>query len=449
MRARRSLGLWPGLLLGAWLASGSAGAATLALAGGTIIDGTGGAPIRNGVVLIDGERITAVGPATQLRIPPGAELISTEGMTVLPGLWDLQVHLMRLGHGDRTRWNATYGPLAERVVMPIAARQLLEAGVTSARDVGAPLEAALNLRHRTRNGLVRGPTLYVSGPQLRKQVAPEAGDWQWVVEGALDARARVARLAEAGVDYLLLADLDLWTAEELSAAVGEARTRGLPVHAWAERPADVIRGVTLGIDGFLGTGMAGLPALPEEVILSLHQRLLDPQARPLSWSPGISGLLNFESLRANPEPLDDGAATAALPPLVRADVLGSLADPGRVDWWEMPASQARGQCARLRQLDEAKLRLVLGSDAGVPGHLHSRATWQEIDFWVSDCGLPVLRAIQAATRDAAITMGAGHEAGALLPGLYADVIAVRGDLLRHPALLQAVDIVIRRGSRVR
>ena len=78
-----------------------------------------------------------------------------------------------------------------------------------------------------------------------------------------------------------------------------------------------------------------------------------------------------------------------------------------------------------------------------------RSTWQEIDFWVSGCGLPVLRAIQAATRDAAITMGASHEAGALVPGLYADVIAVRGDVLRHPALLQSVDIVIRRGSRVR
>ena len=442
-------GVMPGLLLAAWLVSGSAGAATLALAGGTVIDGTGNPPIRNGVVVIEGERITAVGPAGQVRIPPGAELIITEGMTVLPGLWDLQVHLMRLGHGDRARWNATYGPLAERVVMPIAARQLLEAGVTSARDVGAPLDAALNVRHRTQYGLIRGPTLYVAGPQLRKQVAPDAGEWQWAVQGADDARARVARLAEAGVDYLLLADLDLWSAEELGAAVGEARARGLPVHAWVERPADVVRGVTLGIDGFLGTGMAGLPALPEEVVLTLHQRLLNPMARPLSWSPGISGVVNFELLRDNPEPLDDGPSTAALPPLIKADILGSLADPGRVDWWEMPATQARGQCARLRQLDEAKLRLVLGSDAGVPGHLHSRATWQEIDYWVTDCGLSALRAIQAATRDAAVAMGAGHEAGTLVPGLYADVIAVRGDVLRHPALLQSVDVVIRRGSRVR
>jgi len=439
----------PGWLLAAWLAAGPASAATLVLEGGTVIDGSGGTPLRNGVIVIEGERITAVGPAGQVHVPAAAERISTEGMTVLPGLWDLQVHLMRLGHGDRTRWNTTYGPLAERVVMPLAARQLLEAGVTSARDVGAPLEAALNVRHRTRSGFIRGPALYVAGPELRKQVGPGAEDWQWIVAGVPDVRLKVGLLADAGVDYLLLADLDLWSAAELDAAIAEARARGLPVHAWAERPADVLRGLALEIDGFVGIGMAGLPSLPGEVVQMLNERRFDPQARPLSWSPGISALLNFESLRDNPEPLDDAAATAVLPPLVRADILASLADPGRSDWWEMPATQARGQCTRLRQLDEAKLRLVLGSDAGVPGHLHSRATWQEIDFWVRSCGLPVQRAIQAATRDAAAAMGAGHESGMLAPGLYADVIAVRGDVLRHPALLQSVDIVIRRGLRVR
>ena len=75
--------------------------------------------------------------------------------------------------------------------------------------------------------------------------------------------------------------------------------------------------------------------------------------------------------------------------------------------------------------------------------------WQEVDFWVRDCGMPVERAIQAATHDAAMAMGVGHESGTIAPGKYADVIAVRGDLLRHPDLLQSVDIVIKRGRRVR
>jgi len=75
-----------------------------ALVGGTLIDGFGGRPIRNSVILVDGERITAVGQAGQLAIPAGAEVISTEGMSVLPGLWDMHVHLMINGHADYTHW---------------------------------------------------------------------------------------------------------------------------------------------------------------------------------------------------------------------------------------------------------------------------------------------------------------------------------------------------------
>ncbi len=435
-------------MLAAWCLAAAAQATALVLSGGTVIDGYGNPPIANGVVVIENDRILAVGGRGQVLIPDGAEVISTEGMTVLPGLWDLQVNLMRLGHGDTARWNETYGPLAEKVVMPIAARQLLQAGVTSARDTAAPLDAAINVRARIRDHLIDGPTLYVSGPLLRKSVPPGTEDWQWAVSGAADAKAKVARLAEAGVDYLLLAEVDLWTAEELSAAVNEARARGLAVHAYADRPADVERGVLLQFDGFLGTNM-GVAAFPDSVVLALHQRLLDPAARPLSWSPAISAVLNFESLRRNAEPLDDPRATAELPPLVAADILGSLANLDRVTGLEMPAMRAQTACAKLAQLDEAKIRLLLGSDAGAPGHLHSRATWQEIDFWVHDCSVPVERAIQAATHDAAVAMGVGHETGALAPGKYADVIAVRGDLLRHPDLLQFVDIVIKRGRRVR
>lgn len=437
------------LLIAACTLATAADGAAIVLSGGMVIDGYGNPPIADGVIVIEDERIAAVGGRGQVLVPDGAEVISTEGMTVLPGLWDMQVNLMRLGHGDAARWNETYGPLAERVVMPIAARQLLQAGVTSARDTAAPLEAAINVRSRIRDHLINGPTLYVSGPVLRKIVAPGTEAWQWAVSDAKDARDKVTRLAAAGVDYLLLAEVDLWSAEELAAAMNEARAQRLPVHAYAERPAEVERGVALQFDGFLGTGVGAAAAIPDSVVLALHQRLQEPAARALYWSPAISALLNFESLRENAEPLDDPRATEAFPALVATDILGSLTNLDGVSWLEMPAARALMQCVKLRQLEEAKLRLLLGSDAGAPGHLHSRATWQEIDFWVRACGLPVERAIQAATHDAANAMGVGHETGTLAPGKYADIIAVRGDVRRNPGLLQSVDIVIRRGRRVR
>ncbi len=429
------------------IASIVAGAA-LVLAGGTVIDGYGDAPIPDGIIVIEGDRILAVGGAGQVAVPEGAEIVSTEGMTVLPGLWDMQVELMRLGHGDSSRWNKTYGPLAERVVMPIAARQLLQAGVTSARDTASPLEAAIHVRGRVRERLIDGPTLYVSGPALRKLAPAGTEAWQWEVNGAPDVRAKVQRLANSGVDYLLLADVELWTAEELEAAVSEARLRGLPVHAYAERPADVIRGAAAQFDGFLGTNM-GTTAFPPEVMQAITGRLTQAGARPLAWTPAISALLNLESLKVNDEPLDDPRVMEQLPELVAADIKGSLANLDRVSATEMPAAKVPTLCDKLRQLDDAKVLLLLGSGAGEPGHLHSRATWQEIDFWVHQCGLPVVRAIRAATHDAATAMGVGHESGAISPGKVADIIAVRGDVLRDPGLLQSVDIVIKRGRRVR
>ena len=340
--------------------------AALVLAGGTVVDGYGNAPIPDGIVVIDGERILAVGGVGQVAIPEGAEIVSTEGMTVLPGLWDMQADLMRLGHGDSTRWNETYGPLAERVVMPIAARQLLAAGVTSARDVAAPIDAAVHVRGRVRERIIDGPTLYVSGPALRKLAPAGTGAWQWEVNGGPDVRAKVQRLAGAGVDYLLLADLGMWTAEELEAVVSEARLRGLPVHAFAEQPADVVRGAAAQLDGFLGTAMGAAP-FPAEVMQALSGRLTQAGARPIAWSPAISAVLNLAALQQNREPLDDPRAIAELPDLVATDIKGSLASLDRIAATELPVAAAPSLCEKLRQLDQANVLLLVGSGAGRAG----------------------------------------------------------------------------------
>jgi hypothetical protein len=199
-----------------------------------VIDGYGNAPIANGVVVIENDRIVAVGGRGQVLVPDGAEVISTEGMTVLPGLWDMQVQLMRLGHGDTARWNETYAPLAERVVMPIAARQLLQAGVTSARDV-APARMPRSGSGRVREDH-RRPTS-TSGP--RSQLAPAGrvtgtGKWR-------RARARKVAPRHAGVDMCCSRTSAVDSGR--SRPVSEARIRGLPVHAIAEhRPTCARRG---------------------------------------------------------------------------------------------------------------------------------------------------------------------------------------------------------------
>ena len=108
-----------------------------ALVGGTLIDGFGGQPIYNSVIIVEGERITHVGHQGNTEIPDDAAIISTEGMSVLPGLWDMHVHLMINGHSDYAHWDTAYINQFAEVIMPASAHQLLLAGVTSARDLGA------------------------------------------------------------------------------------------------------------------------------------------------------------------------------------------------------------------------------------------------------------------------------------------------------------------------
>ena len=164
-----------------------------ALVGGTLIDGFGGRPVRNSVVLIDGERITAVGVQGALAIPAGAEVISTEGMSVLPGLWDMHVHLMLNGHSDYAHWDKTYPAQLGPVIMPAGAKQLLLAGVTSARDLGAPLEASIDVRNKINNGQLVGATMYMSGPFIQHEPYPGTEVFRWGVNGRRRCAARRCR----------------------------------------------------------------------------------------------------------------------------------------------------------------------------------------------------------------------------------------------------------------
>ena len=97
--------------------------------------------------------------------------------------------------------------------MPASAHQLLLAGVTSARDLGGPLEASLEVRDAINAGKLPGPTMYMSGPFIQKEPYPGTEAFRWGVNGEKDARAKVRKLAQAGVDCIKLIDQDQMTME--------------------------------------------------------------------------------------------------------------------------------------------------------------------------------------------------------------------------------------------
>ncbi len=418
-----------------------------ALVGGTLIDGFGSNPIKNSVVIIEGEKIKTVGTVDTTPIPQGAEVISTEGMTVLPGLWDMHVHTMITGHADYAYWDQTYPPLFKDVIMPASAHQLLMAGVTSARDLGGPLEESIAVRDAINKGDIPGATLYVSGPFIQHKPYPGTEDFRWGVNGAEDGRKKIRKLAKAGVDVIKLIDQDQMTLEEVQAVVDEAHKYNLKVVAHGHRPEEIRRGLQTGADCFEHTGLSSAPRYPDDVMEMIKERTADMSQGPLFWCPTVEGLYNYEYVRDNPEKLDNDSWHRGLPDSVIVDIKKSIAHPDRLPYFQLTPSRKPTLETKINQLLDAGVVLMIGTDSGIPMKFHSQSTWNELDVWVNEFGIDPMYAIRAATYWPALWMGVAEEVGTVTPGKYADIIAVDGDVLRYISLLQDVDMVIKHGKR--
>ena len=422
-------------------------AQTKALVGGTLIDGFGGKPLPNSVILIEGEIIREVGQVGHIKIPEHAEIISTEGMSVLPGLWDMHVHLMINGHSDYSHWDKKYTHIFRSVIMPASALQLLMAGVTSARDLGAPLEDIIDVRDRVNKGEIPGPTLYVSGPFLQHEPYPGTEQFRWGIYGPQDAKAKVKKLADAGVDCIKLVDQDQMTFEEVKAIVDEAHFRKLKVVAHAHRPDEIRVGLKAGVDCFEHTGLSSAPGYPEDIIDMIVERTAQMSKGPLFWCPTVEGLYNYEYLRDNPEKLDNHSWHLGLPDSIITDIKNSILHPGQLSYFQLTPIRKPTLENKIKQLQQAGVVLMVGTDSGIPMKFHSQSTWNELDVWVNEFGMDPMYAIKAATYWPSVWMGVDNKVGTITPGKYADIIAVKGDVLRYIDLLQDVDLIFKHGKR--
>lgn len=420
-----------------------------ALVGGTLIDGYGGKPVHNSVIIIEGEKIKKVGHQGNTPIPEGAEIISTEGMSVLPGLWDMHVHLMINGHSDYTHWDTAYIDQFEKVIMPSSALQLLKAGVTSARDLGAPLEASINVRDRINRGEIPGPTIYLSGPFLQHRPYPGTEAFRWGIYGPADARAKVQKLAKAGVNCIKMIDHDEMSKEEIKAIVEEAHKYKLPVVAHSHRPDEIRLGLEAGVDCFEHTGLSSAPEYPEDILAMIKERTAKMNLGPLYWTPTVEGLYNYEYTRDNPEKLDNDCWHEGLPHSIVEDIRNSIRYPGRLPYFQLTPIRKPTLEKKVKQLRDAGVVLLIGTDSGIPMKFHCQSTWNELDVWTNEFKMDAMYSIKAATYWPAKAMGADHAYGTISEGKYADIIAVKGDVLRYIALLQNVDMVIKHGKRIK
>lgn len=418
-----------------------------ALVGGRLIDGFGHAPIQDSVILIDGDTITAVGSVDTLEPPPGYEIISTEGMDVLPGLWESHAHLFINGHANYPHWHTAYAERYADEIMPASAVQLLLAGVTSARDLGAPLEASRSVKERVDSGEIPGPRLYMSGPFLQAEVDDWQKGYRWAVRSVGDARQKVRTLRAAGMDIVKLIDQDKLPRNVAQAIVDEAHAQGMKVVAHSHRPDEIRVGLEIGVDNFEHTGLTTAPEFPPDVIAALRERTAKGRVAggPLYWTPTVEGLWNFDRTVANPEKLDSECWRRGLADDTIADIRRSIALPGQLGYTRLTPLRKPTLKRKIAQLREAGVVFLVGTDSGIPMKFHCQSTWNEMDVLVRVMGLPVMDVIRAAVYWPAVMMGVEDDYGTVSAGKKADIIAVEGDILEYINLLQHVDLVMKGG----
>lgn len=415
---------------------------SVALVGGALIDGTGGKLILNSVILVKGERIERIGTQESLQVPSGYQQISTEGMTVLPGLWDMHTHLQYSAHADLNHWNSTYLPQMERVVMPAIASQLLMAGITSARDPMAPTDPVLNVKRKIARGEIPGPTMYVSGALLEHQPPAGVDSFRWGVAGRDDARAKVNRLADKGVDLIKLLCVPDMTVDEARAVVEQAHARHLKVAAHGRSDAEIRKCLAAGVDDFQHLGPQA--PFPDDIVEAIKERM---KVQPsLIWTPTVGELYSWEHIKTNPEILDDPAWHRGFPANIIEDIRKSMAS--------FPASLARRPPLnreilkqKFNQLRELGVPMLIGTDSGSGGHFHPQSVWLELDAWVNELGVDPMTALRAATIFPAEVMGVQRDYGSVEPGKYADLIVIHGDPLQHINILRDPVVVIKHGIR--
>jgi imidazolonepropionase-like amidohydrolase len=409
----------------------------VAFVGGMLLDGYEAPPIHHSVVVIDNGRIVSVCSRADTPIPEDAVVIDAGGKTVLPGLIDAHVHVDLIGHGDYVRFYEFLRGM-ERVdeVMPIGAKQMLRAGVTSALDLGAPFNV-LGVRERIERGEIPGPRLTISGPWITRIYLDSVPDeYQVMIDSPRQAALRTRELIERGSDVI-----KTWeglSKEDYQSVVDVAHEHGIKVHAHLYEPGAIRAALDTGVDVLQHVGSAGNPAYDDALVREIAHRNI-PVVQTISHRIWIfPATVNF------PERLHDPVHRKDMPPDIYAEVMASVEDFRSLSYFHDIGRETRNSTIAARQFIEAGAYLGVGTDAASPLNFHTGAIWQELAALV-ESGMTPVQAISAATKTNAEILGKAGELGTIEEGKLADLIVVDGNPLAGIDALQRVDIVVRDG----
>ena len=409
----------------------------IALTGGQLLDGHEGSVIANGTIVIQGKTILDAGPAHQVAIPEGAHIISTHGRTMMPGLIDLHIHLDLLGHGDYGRYyDFIKGESRLDEIYPLAAKQLLRAGVTTAADLGSPL-SILKTKADIEAGLIPGPRLKVSGPWITRIKLDGVPDsYQLVITSPKEAAEAVDYLAKSGVDVV-----KTWlglTQADLDAVVKAAHEHGLKVHSHLYTPESLDMALKAGVDVFQHVGSARTPAYPDELVSRIaHKRV--PVVQTISHRIWVA-----PQTRDFPTRLTDPRLKDDLPADLYAEMQDSFKNWQRLSYFQHIGDETRGSKLSAHQFIEAGAYMGVGTDAASPLNFHLDAMATEMQA-LTDVGMTRAQVLHAATKTGAEVLDLYSQTGTIEPGKIADIIVVNGNPMQSLEALKHVDLTISEG----
>jgi imidazolonepropionase-like amidohydrolase len=410
----------------------------VAIVGGMLLDGYEAEPVHHSVVVFENGRITQVGQKHDTVIPDNAVIIDAGGKTVMPGLIDAHMHIDLMGHGSYERYYEFMNGM-ERIdeFMPIAAKQMMRAGVTSGLDLGAPFQI-LEFRERIRRGEIPGPRLTVSGPWITRldyDTVPD--EYEIIIHSPREAAQKTRELIERGSDVI-----KVWvglTAEDYRAVVDEAHKSGVKVHAHLYDPEAIRMAIDAGVDVLQHVGSARNPPYDDALVSEIAHKNI-PIVQTISHRIWV-----YPATVAFPERLYDPIYKKDMPADIYEEFISSFENIRRLSYMQDIGQETRNAAKSASQFIDAGAYMGVGTDAASPLNMHTEAMWREMSALV-ESGMTPIQVISAATKTNAEILGQFDELGTIEPGKLADIIIVDGNPLRNIEVLDYVDIVIKDGG---
>jgi amidohydrolase family protein len=423
----------------------------LVLQGGTLIDATGRPPIEDAVIVVEGERIKAVGKRGEVSVPRSARLIDVKGKTVLPGLIDGHCHLL-----------------------DFVGEIYLHLGITTCPDITQnDDEWTMAQRDGTHVGKIRGPRIWSTGSRLVGPPPPWAlrGERGHLIKTPEEARAVVRKKKEMGLEIIKFNEYV--SPEAVKAGAEEATRLGLPVTCHCLDVFLAAEAGFAGVEHHWGPGMTSIGDLKKR--WEIHERRMtrkintadlsyfyEPEnfdkivkamtEKNVSWSPTIATWYrplspSVERFKQRELSILDKKSAGYLPGVLREQALGQYER-----YAKFAPERLNNAREGYRKIEDFIRRYVqagglirAGSDPnnGLPGlGLH-----QELVMFV-EAGLTPMQAIQAGTINVAKAFRKDKDFGTVEPGKVADIIAIEGDPLKDVWAVQNVKLVMLGGKIV-